>query len=270
MNLTHLRGHDLAWEAAGHAGPRVLLIMGFGFSSDAWRPQVEDLSPTCRVVRYDNRGLHRSTAGDGPHDLPNLAADAAALLDHLDWPDAHVVGISMGGMIAQHLALRHRQRVRSLALIATHAGGGLWHTLPTLRGLRLFLTANVRRGEGRLQALSELLFTPAWRAHLARQGWTPSELRTIATPSDPRIRAAHLRSLLTHDVRHELPHLANLPTLVLQPIHDALVPPRCSAEIASLLPGARLLPIPAGHGALVEARDVVSRALLDHIHAHDA
>lgn len=266
LETVTLRGHTCAYERRGDHGPRVLLVMGFGMSSDAWRRQVDALAPTCQVVRYDARGLHRSTAGDGPHDLPGLAADAAALMDHLGWEDAHVVGISMGGMIAQHLALGHRERVRSLTLVATHAGGGLRHTRPGLRGMRLFLAANTRKGEGRLEALSHLLFTEAFRAQLVRDGWSPGELRSIATPSDPSIRMAHLRSLLTHDTRPRLPSLAGLRVTVVRADHDLLVPPRLSDEIAALIPGARLVGLHAGHGVLLEAADALNALLIEIAH----
>jgi 3-oxoadipate enol-lactonase len=270
VNITRLRGHDLAWSQHGAQGPRVLLIMGFGMSSDAWRPQFEGLSDRFQVVRYDNRGIHRSTAGEGPHDLPGLADDAAALLDHLGWEDAHVVGISMGGMVAQHLALGHRHRVRSLTLIATHAGGGLRHTRPGLRAMRLFVKANLSRGPARLAALSELLFTPAWRDALRAKGWSAEQLSTIAQPSDRRVRLAHLRSMLRNDVRRRLPSLAGLPVLVIKPDSDQLVPPRLSDELAALIPGARLLTIHSGHGALLEASAALNEAIAAHVLATEA
>jgi 3-oxoadipate enol-lactonase len=265
VNITTIRGHELAWSRHGESGPRVLLIMGFGMSSDAWRPQVDGLSDRLQLVRYDNRGIHRSSAGVGPHDLRGLAADAAGLLDHLGWPDAHIVGISMGGMVAQHFALDHRHRTRSLTLIATHAGGGLRHTRPSLRAIRLFVKANLTRGPERLAALSELLFTPAWRDALRAKGWSADQLSTVAQPSDRRVRLAHLRAMLRNDVRRRLPLLAGLPVLVIRPDADQLVPPRLSDEIASLIPGARLVSVRSGHGALMEATEAVNNAIADHI-----
>src|SRR5690606_19973287 len=150
------------YEVVGDGGPPVLLVMGFGMTGAAWGPVVERLSGDHRVCWYDVRGLAQSTPGRlDRHTLPDLADDAAALLDHLGRDAAHVAGISMGGMIAQHLALRHRPRVRSLTLIATHACGRA--SLPGFKALRYFVEANVTRGEARLHAMRGLLFPPEAR-----------------------------------------------------------------------------------------------------------
>lgn len=266
MSEATLRGHRVYYEAHGEQGPPVLLVMGFGMSGVAWTPQVEDLRRDHRVVWYDNRGVGRSTAGEGHHGLPELAADAVALLDHLGWNSAHIVGVSMGGMVAQHLALDHRARVRSLTLIATHPAG-LRH-LPGRTGLRLFVRANTSRGEQRLDALASLLYPPEHRDRLRHRGWSPAMLAAVASPTDPRVRLQQLRSILGHDVRARLPELAGLPVLIFRPDRDVLVPPRGSDALAAGIPGARLVALPeGGHGATSQEAATINATLREHIAA---
>ena len=82
---------------------------GFGMSRIGWFPQVDDWGDH-QLLTFDNRGTGESDPVDDPYTLDDLADDTVALMDHVDWPDAHIVGVSMGGMVAQHLALRHRER----------------------------------------------------------------------------------------------------------------------------------------------------------------
>lgn len=258
-----LRGHRIAYGVEGDQGSPVLLIMGFGMSGRAWRPVFEAQREAHRVCWYDARGLGDSSEGDDPtqHCLEGLAADAVALMDHLGWSDAHVAGVSMGGMVAQHVALSYRPRVRSLTLIATHAGGGMHRVLPSPRGLALFALANIRRGEGRLRALQALLYSPEGRAGAMAQV-DPQDLATLSRPASATVRRNHLASILRHDTRAALHALEGLPTLVIKPGGDVLVPPACSDELARRVPGARLVTFPrAGHGVLREEAAAVNAAM---------
>jgi 3-oxoadipate enol-lactonase len=264
MTRADVRDFSCRYEVVGEAGPPVLLVMGFGMTGAAWGPIVERLAPDHRVCWYDVRGLAESTSGRlDRHTLPDLADDAAALLDHLGWDAAHVAGISMGGMIAQHLALRHRARVRSLTLIATHACGRA--SLPGLTALRYFVEANVTRGEARLRAMRGLLFPPGASVD-QHAGFDADVLRSITASSSTAVRLRHLAGILRHDVRRELPRLAGLPTLVLRPDRDILVPPRCSDRIAAGIPGVRLVGFAdGGHGLIAQHPDRVSDELRAHI-----
>src|SRR5688500_10343632 len=110
------------WEAEGDGEP-LLLIMGLGYSADMWWRLLPELTPRFRVIRFDNRGVGRTGVPAGPYPIPTMAADALAVLDAAGESSAHVMGVSMGGFIAQEVVLSSPERVRSLILGCTATGG---------------------------------------------------------------------------------------------------------------------------------------------------
>jgi pimeloyl-ACP methyl ester carboxylesterase len=123
MSTATVAGHDLYYERSG-AGAPLLLIMGLGGTHRSWDgPFLDALRTDFEVLVYDHRGVARSSPTCEPFTLADLAQDASGLLDAVGWTSAHVVGISMGGMIAQELALAHPEQVRTLTLGCTYAGG---------------------------------------------------------------------------------------------------------------------------------------------------
>ena len=123
-------------------GPPILFIMGFLARSDAWRQQIISLSERWRCIIFDNRGVGESADARPAASMQELAEDALAVLNHAGCARAHIVGISMGGMIAQRLTLMAPERVQSLALLVTHPGG-FFRALPPLRSWPDFLRARL-------------------------------------------------------------------------------------------------------------------------------
>lgn len=266
-----LNGQRLWYDLHGSQGTPVVLVMGFGISGRAWAPQVEGLSPHHRTLIFDNRGVGESESSKRRYGFTDLADDVVALMDHLGFERAHVVGVSMGGMVTQHVALHHGDRVRSISLIATLPGGGLRHTLPSPRAVSLFLRANTLRGEPRFAALRQLLYTRSYLdTSVPERGFSQSNLEVFAVPADTTTRLNQLRAVLRHDLTRELGRV-RAPTLIVKPEQDILVRPDNSERLHRLIPGSRILRLAdAGHGATHQRAAEINLALLDHFARADA
>lgn len=246
MSVAENGGTWINWRATGApGGDPVLFIMGLGGSARAWWRLLPHLEADHRLIVFDNRGTGDSDRVRGPLGMADLVGDALAVLDDAGVQRAHVVGVSMGGMVAQHLALEHRERVRSLVLGSTTAIGRTgevpWRMLAT-GGLRPLV------GPGRAFALvAPLLYAERTRAEHAdrmRQDW---ELR-VADATDSKTIWAQIAAIARHDVRERLGELAGVPALVLHGAEDALVPSARGIELARAIPDARLVLLPGcGH-----------------------
>lgn len=201
--------------------------------------------------------------------MADFARDTVGLLDHLGWSTAHVVGVSMGGMIAQHVALAAPDRIRSLTLIATHAGG-VRAALPTVRGLKRFVQANIADRATRVAALSRLLYPDEFRK-TCDQEWLMDVLaHDFADPAPATTRRHQLAAILRHDTRDELHKLPRVPTLIMRPGLDILVKPTQSDVIADRATHATVMRFDdAGHGLIRQCKDAVNAALLAHFKAAD-
>ncbi len=255
MPTVHVNGIDLYYEQHG-VGPDVLLIAGLGAHTGDWARQVPALARHFRVTAFDNRGCGRSSAPDEPTSIRQMAEDAIALMDALGIGRAHVVGSSMGGEIAQELAIAFPQRVDRLVLMATTAGGYWAHVVETeqrpvdLRRLVLRLRGLARQLRRRLRALA---------ARRSGRG---------AQPPEPPPASAHgLRrqqeAAAAFDAHGRL-HRITAPTLVLAGSRDQVAPVAAAEELARGIPGARLVVLRgAGHLMHYERADEVNRLLLD-------
>ncbi|MGE0328828.1 MAG: alpha/beta fold hydrolase [Polyangiaceae bacterium] len=256
-------------RGADAPGAPVLLIMGFGMPGSMWEPQIEGLSGQHPVACYDHPGIGASDSTIRRASMGKLAADAQRVLDALGWQRAHVVGVSMGGMVAQHLALSAPERLLSLSLIATHAGGPLG-LVPTLEGLRLFAKANVLPVEKRPAALIELLYPPEFRASVRLEVLSERMNRGLKNRANPKTLRGQLLAILRHDTRQALKAL-RVPSLVIKPARDILVRPSHSDLLARRIPGAKKVTLPdGGHGAVFQCAERVNSALLEHFAAVEA
>jgi pimeloyl-ACP methyl ester carboxylesterase len=230
---------DLYVERVGD-GPDVLLLAGLSDPAESWQPQLDGLSDRYRLTAFDNRGAGRTPLPDEPLSVPMMADDAAALLRALDAPAAHVAGFSGGSLIAQELALRHPELVRSLVLTSTfarpdaysRAATGFWHWL-----------AEVAPSErAMLEAFFLWIYTP--RAH--ENGMVEQiieEALAFPHPQSTEAFQAQLQGFMSHDALDRLPEIA-APTLVLAGELDIITPPRYGRAVAEAIPGARFEVMP--------------------------
>jgi 3-oxoadipate enol-lactonase len=248
---------SVGWREAGAEGEVVLLLHGLGGSRTSWEPQLRTLSRSRRVVAWDQPGYGVS-APLAETTFPALAGAAVALLDRLEIGRAHLVGLSFGGMVAQHVALEHPERVHSLALLSTSPAFGLDGTSPD---------------DWREARLSGLVGrSPADVAEPVLRGIAGSGIDDAALAEQcaamARIPAEGLRAaiacIVTHDTRARLGELA-VPTLVAVGEHDDETPPAYARALADGIAGARLEVVPeAGHLLNAEAPTIVNALLSEH------
>lgn len=259
--------HELAYALHGQASDKlpVLLVMGFSLPGRGWRFVWPGLSEDRLVVSFDNRGAGDSDKPPGPYAMADFSADTLALADHLGFDRFHLVGVSMGGMIAQHIALTARHRLASLSLIATHPGGFLAR-LPRLQGIGTFLSANLTKvPERRYRAIASMLFPRAFIESVGEERLMEVLRHDFEPPIPRHARRAQLAAIFAHDTRARLRELADLPTLIVEPGRDVLIHPKNSRRLHALIPNSRLVRMPdAGHGLIRQAGDEVARLLREH------
>jgi len=261
MPFTERAGHPIHYQEVGDpSSPPLLLVMGMGLSSRAWGNLPSRLSERFRVLVFDNRGTGRSGRAGWTYRMRDLADDAVAVLDAARVPRADVFGISMGGMIAQELAIRHPDRVRRLALGATFASW-LRGRKPSLRTvLDLFLLV-LQRQRVSAPLLGRLLVSRGFHAaHPTRA------LDWLAGGEHAKLRcaAAQVAAIVGHAALHRLERI-RAPTLVITGDEDRLVPPRNSEVLAAAIPDARLLVLRgAGHVFPLEREEETVQALTRH------
>jgi len=237
--------------------------MGFGMRGSVWKPQVDGLKDTHRVVTYDHRGIGESESPPGPWTMHDLASDALRVADAAGFDSFHIVGVSMGGMIAQHVALGWPERLRSLSLIATHAGG-LRSALPTLRGLSFFLRANLAPPEQRVDALTELLYPAEFVARADPRQLKQRMAESVGQRATRETLKRQFRAILRHRTRSRLSQITT-PTLIVQPRQDILIRPRESERLHRLIPGALLSRYDdSGHGLIFQDAKRLNAELARH------
>jgi 3-oxoadipate enol-lactonase len=253
----------IAWREAGQ-GPVVVLLHGLGGTRTAWEPQLAVLSTAWRVVVWDLPGYGASAPLAGPLTFDGLADAVAGLLDAVGTRAAHVVGLSFGGMIAQHAVLRHPTRVRSLALLATSPAFGLDGTSATTwRAARLAPLDAGRTPAAIAPEVIDAIAGPALTAAARAE-----QVAAMARIEPEALRQA-IACLPTHDTRDRLGQVT-APTLVLTGELDTETPPSYGRALAEAIPRARFEVVPgAGHLLPAEAPEQVNAVLLEHLTAVD-
>jgi 3-oxoadipate enol-lactonase len=224
----------LHWEDTGGGGPPVLLIMGLGMNATGWWRTIPALSEF-RVLSFDNRGVGRSERVPGPYTVAEMADDAASVLDEAGLKAAHVYGISLGGMIAQELALRHPERVGALVLGATTRGGAAH--VPASDDVVAFVRLRAQMtAEHAVWASVPINY--ARRTRLEGGDRIAEDIaQRLRYPVEPEYYSAQLAAAYGHAARVQD---IRAPTLVVHGDEDVLIPPANGERLAELIPGAEL------------------------------
>jgi 3-oxoadipate enol-lactonase len=223
---------ELSYERSG-SGPPLLMIMGMGGTALSWgEPFLESLRQDFETIVYDHRGIGESSSMEEPFTIAQLAEDAAALLDALEIDSAHVVGISMGGMVAQELALAHPEHVRTLTLGCTYCGG---------QGSSLTSPEVIQRlTEAMMSGNRERAIRTAWEVNVSADFADDAAYATFLANGLERAVAipvvmTQMQAIVGHDTLTRLPQLT-MPTLVLHGTADQMVPVENGRLIASQIP----------------------------------
>ena len=247
----------LYYEEAGEGEP-LLMVMGLGTDHLGWMLQVPEFSKHYRVITFDNRDVGQSKQADGSYEVADMARDALALANHLELDSFHLVGMSLGGAIAQEIALGSPGRIRTLTLIVTYGGAG---------------NAGAERAQiwgsamqSREQLIDWLLLFGMSEQFYANPEAVEYSRKLLLSNPHPQSLEAFRRQLDAggrHETRDRLGQLS-MPTHVIGAEHDALVPVWKSKEIAELIPGADYSVMPgAPHALNMERAEEFNAMVLD-------
>ncbi len=227
----------LSYERGG-SGPPLLLIMGMSGTTLSWgEPFIQALRRDFETIAYDHLGIGESSPMQQPFTIAELASDADALMDALELESAHVMGISMGGMVAQELALAHPERIRTLTLGCTYCGG---------EGSALARPEVIQRlAESMNSGDRERALRTAWEVNVSAEYAADDEAyasfhargleRAVAVP----VIMAQMQAIVAHDTQARLSQI-ELPTLVAHGTEDLMIPVDNGRLIAERIAGAKL------------------------------
>jgi 3-oxoadipate enol-lactonase len=259
MPTASVNGIEINYKLEGEGDETIVLVNGLADDLETWAFQMEDLlGAGYRVLRFDNRGIGASSAPPGPYTTKLFAQDAKALVDELGITAFHMVGVSMGGMIAQEYALAHPDDLRSVTLACTYAAPGpfcsrmfsMWADMAPKLGVP-FVMRDVT-----LWAFTVPFFEEQEETLAEFEG----EMAQISQPVE--IYLAQLSSIQTHDTTARLGEMG-VPTLVLAGEEDILIPVRLSRRLHEGIPGSVWETTPGGHACLWESPQPFNRAVLD-------
>jgi pimeloyl-ACP methyl ester carboxylesterase len=239
MKLPKAKVKDLNvyYEVEGKGFP-LIMVMGLGGNKDWWGPPlVSAISKKYKTIIFDNRGTGRTDTPETSFTIKAMADDTVGLMDALKIGKAHVLGISLGGMVAQELVLNHPDRVEKLVLCATMCGAS--HSV-----MNLEVVAQLQSGGGQtpaefIKAVTSLLFPPEFMKANPKVTEEATRLMLIA-PTRPDMYLRQLGATISFDTYERLPTI-KVPTLVMHGKKDLLIPWQNAKIIADRIPGAKLV-----------------------------
>lgn len=262
MSTIQVGSHTVYFDDCG-AGLPLILISGLASTRMDWWKQVEPFAKKFRVINLDNRDAGNSALGTGPYTIADMAEDVAGVIKNLNLGHTHIVGISMGGMIAQELAIRHPKRVDKLVLVATTAGG------PTAVNAKPEIAALLMRNEGEdLETrVRRTLTAIAGEGYMAKHPGDLDQIvkNSIAKPMSLESYQRQLGACMAHFRQGVGDRLAQItaPTLVVHCDYDPLIPYPNGKFLADHIQGAQLATSPeVGHLSPIEASERFNREVI--------
>jgi 3-oxoadipate enol-lactonase len=264
MPIATVNGVDINYRLEGDGEPTIVLINGLADDLETWVLQVDALlGAGYRVLRFDNRGIGSSGTPEGPYTTAQMAQDAKALVDELGIGDFHLLGVSMGGMIAQEYALANPGDLRSLTLACTYAAPGpfcsrmfaMWADMAPVNGVPFIM-----------RDVALWAFTvPFFEEREAEAEEFEGEMAQLAMPVAAYL--AQLSSIRAHDTTDRLDRIT-VPTLVLAGEEDILIPVRLSRRLHDGVAGSEWAETPGGHACLWEHPEPFNQAVLGFLSGH--
>lgn len=256
-------GINIFYESNGFGKPLVL-ISGLGYNMWQWHKMVPGLAQSFQVITFDNRGVGQTDKSEGAYSAALLAADTAALLTALNIPKAHIMGHSMGGFIAQELALSYPDRVDKLILASTNFGGP--HHLPITAEAMAVLSDTASDAVTRFKNGLAVSTAPGWSENNEAmiEEWLAWR---IANPVDPAAYQAQMAiglSLLAEEAcfENKLPEV-QAETLILFGKYDKVVPPGNADLLAAKIPNSTIRILPdAGHFFPIETPEAANEMVV--------
>jgi 3-oxoadipate enol-lactonase len=259
MPQADLNGLQIHYDVHGDGDPLVC-VHGLGCDRRAWALQIQPFSQSYKTIVFDNRDVGQSSLAPHDYSTADMARDVLALADHLDLGTFHLLGISLGGMVSQQVALAAPERVRTLTLAVTHGGV---RKAGQLRGHLLGSYARHLPLEDRVDNLLYLCYTEAFFENDAMFEFMRGALLENPYPQPPEAFARQAAAGARHDVRDRLAELT-MPVHVIGAERDLMIPIWKSRELAGLIPGSKLTVIEEqGHGVMWEAADEFNAAVTE-------
>jgi len=255
---------EICYEVHGN-GPRTLvMIRGLGSNLLSWYEQIDEFARHFKTVVFDNRGAGRTDKPDAPYSIKQMADDTASLMDALGIARAALLGISMGGMIAQEFALHHQEKLACLILGCTHFGGaGVVQSAPDIVAAVVAGTgATSEQQRKQLQAV----FCDNTIEHRPEVVEKSNRIRA-QYPIPPFAFARQVQAISAFDASARLGSI-KVPTMVITGREDRLVAPPNSKLIAERIAGAKLMELPGGHLFMAEYPEQFNRAVIEFVDAH--
>ena len=264
MPTASVNGIEINYRLEGDGERTVVLVNGLADDLETWVLQIDDLlAAGYRVLRFDNRGVGSSSAPPGPYTTRQFADDAKALIDQLELSGVDMVGISMGGMIAQEYALAHPDDLRTVTFACTYAAPGpfcsrlfsMWADMAPVNGVPFIM-----------RDVTLWAFTvPFFEQREDELKEFEAEMAGMEMPVEAYL--AQLSSIRTHDTRDRIGTLQT-PTLVLAGEEDILIPVRLSRQLHELVPGATWATTRGGHACCWEYPAEFNQELLGFLGRH--